>query len=377
MARTPPVHLAGEEVSEHHVCVLHRGSGELFAQLGPFIVQGLEAGEYQHHLVESAAAHRSALRRLGIDPVAREAGGQLDVREWSDLATAEGRSSRASLIEYIRHSLEAARARGYHRTRWIWTMDWVTPDVLSEVELVQLESQVDELMRTRRDVMVCAYDLERHPASVVAGVLTVHAVALIHGVVRARRTMAVASARDRILAAAHDHFHSLGIRATGVDTLIEAAGVAKATFYRHFASKEDLIVAWLQDPRPRWFARLRAQAEASASRPDAVIPLIFEGVAAWMEEEGFRGCAFQNASVELADSAHPARHVIKEYAEEIEAYLRSALARAGRPDATERSAELGGLLAGGIMACVMKHDVTPAFAARDAAIRLLQVTRPR
>ena len=117
-------------------------------------------------------------------------------------------------------------------------------------ELVRFESQLDDLLRSRRDIVVCAFELERHSSSVVAGVLEGHTLALSGGVLRPRRSLTRASARDRILGAAHDFFHNVGIRATGVDTLIEAAGVAKATFYRHFPSKDDLVVAWLMDDRP-------------------------------------------------------------------------------------------------------------------------------
>ena len=171
--------------------------------------------------------------------------------------------------------------------------------------------------------------------------------------------------------AAHDYFHNVGIRATGVDTLIEAAGVAKATFYRHFPSKDDLVVAWLSDDRPRWFYAIRDEAEASSRRPEALIPLIFEGVGRWIEEDGFRGCAFLNAAVEITGSVHPARAIIRDYLDEIDTYLRDALVRAGREDAGERAAELSVLLAGGIASCVAQHAVDPALAARDAAIRLL------
>jgi AcrR family transcriptional regulator len=59
------------------------------------------------------------------------------------------------------------------------------------------------------------------------------------------------AARDRIVAAASDLFFRRGIRATGVDTLIERADVAKSTFYRHFRSKDDLIVAWLRSADAR------------------------------------------------------------------------------------------------------------------------------
>ena len=58
--------------------------------------------------------------------------------------------------------------------------------------------------------------------------------------------------RDRIVGAAAELFYRKGIRATGVDTLIEQADVAKSTFYRHFRSKDELIVAWLRSSQARW-----------------------------------------------------------------------------------------------------------------------------
>jgi AcrR family transcriptional regulator len=59
-------------------------------------------------------------------------------------------------------------------------------------------------------------------------------------------------ARQRLLLAASELFYRDGISATGVDALTEAAKVAKATFYRHFPSKDDLVMAWLQQPEARW-----------------------------------------------------------------------------------------------------------------------------
>jgi len=371
MPRTPPVNLAGEEISDRHICLLHRGTDDLFAQLESFIVQGLEEGDRELHVVEDRVAHGRRLRGLGVDLPAREATSQLEIREWSDAYMRDGAFSRVAMLAYLRHNLDASHALGYERTRLIATMEWAKEGSPSASELVLYESQAGDLLRSRRDVFVCAYDLDHHSAAVVAGVIDTHAVALSGGTLRPRRSMTRPSARDRILAAAHDYFHNVGIRATGVDTLIEAADVAKATFYRHFPSKDDLVVAWLRDDRPRWFYQVRDQAEASSPRPEVVLQLIFEGVARWIEEDGFRGCAFLNAAVEITGSVHPARQIIRDYLDEIDTYLRDALVRAGRDDAAERAAELSVLLAGGIASCVAQHAVAPALAARDAAIRLI------
>jgi AcrR family transcriptional regulator len=321
--------------------------------------------------VQDATAHRKRLTALGIDPGALESSGQLTIREWTDPLRADKPFTRAGMLEYVRHDLDAARATGWDRTRWIATMEWATETFPSEADFVRFESQLDDLVRSRRDVIVCAFDLDRHSAGVIAGVIAAHALTLAGDALRPRQSLFKVSARNRILAAAHDYFHHVGIRATGVDTLIEEAGVAKATFYRHFPSKDDLVVAWLLDDRPRWFYPVRDRAEAAAGQPDEVIPLIFEEVARWLEEDGFRGCAFQNAAAEFPDSAHAAGPIIREYFDDIERHLRDALAKAGRDDAAERAAELSVLLAGGIAASVARRDVAPALAARDAAERLL------
>lgn len=371
MPRTPRVRLAGEQVTERHVCVLHRDADAPLAQVAAFIVEGFDVGDRGFHFVEAADVHRAWLRGVGVDTRALEATGQLAIRSWTDPQRPARPFTRAGMLEYVRHNLDAARASGWDRTRWVGTMEWATEAFPSEEDFVHFESQLDDLVRSRRDVIVCAFDLGHHTASVVAGVIEAHALTLADDTLRPRHPIARASARERILATAHDQFHNVGIRATGVDTLIEEAGVAKATFYRHFPSKDDLVVAWLRDVRPRWFYPVRDLAERAARQPHGVVPLIFEGVSRWLEDDGFRGCAFQNAAAEITDSTHPARAIIREYFDEIDAYLRDVLTTHGREDATERAAELSVLLAGGIAACVAKQAVAPALAARDAAARLL------
>ena len=137
-------------------------------------------------------------------------------------------------------------------------MEWAQDGVPGVDELVAYESEVDGLLWRADDVIVCAYDLRSHSASRIAAVLAVHDTVFADG--RLRRTGSAtprASARDRILAAAGQLFAEQGVRATGVDALIATADVAKATFYRHFPSKDDLIVAWLQEPERAFSRRSR------------------------------------------------------------------------------------------------------------------------
>lgn len=105
-------------------------------------------------------------------------------------------------------------------------------------------------------------------------------------------------ARERILLTAHRLFYSEGVRATGIDRVIAESGVAKVTFYRHFPSKNELILAFLtyrHETWMAWFIDALRRYGTEYTGMDAVVPALRE----WFEDGGFRGCAFINSVVEL------------------------------------------------------------------------------
>ncbi|MGW2472853.1 TetR/AcrR family transcriptional regulator [Streptomyces sp. NPDC001665] len=116
-------------------------------------------------------------------------------------------------------------------------------------------------------------------------------------------------ARDRLLSTATRIFYSEGIHSVGVDRIVKEAQVTRATFYRHFPSKENLVVAYLTEAD----RALRSQAEAAiAARlpaPDT-LRAIGASIAAAIESPGFRGCAFLNAVAEYPDPADPVHQVV-------------------------------------------------------------------
>jgi AcrR family transcriptional regulator len=177
--------------------------------------------------------------------------------------------------------------------------------------------------------------------------------------------------RERILAAASHLFTHQGIGRTGVDSLIASAGVAKATFYRHFPSKEALVVAWLRDPRTRWFDRVRTTAESSATTPTERISNLFGAAATWLEAGDYRGCPYLNTAVELADRDRAPGRELRSYLREIGAYLEQQLALAGHPDPAGVGRQLHTLMAGAISLGVALHSSAYVLAARDAALDLL------
>ncbi|MDP9483124.1 MAG: TetR/AcrR family transcriptional regulator, partial [Chloroflexota bacterium] len=166
-------------------------------------------------------------------------------------------------------------------------------------------------------------------------------------------------------------FYERGIQTTGVEAIINAAGVAKATFYRHFPSKDDLVVAWLRDRPTRWFERVEAAVEALDAEPAEKIPLFFDGVADWLETEGFRGCPYLNTGAEITEPTHPARLIAREALKEVEDYLHDLVSAAGYREPRTLAAALQTLLAGSISLGVARRSRASVKTARDAAASLL------
>ena len=367
------VRLAGEELDEHrHVAALVDGPHEADDLLLPFIVEGFEPGDRAFHIVdpELRDRHVERLRESGIDVEAAMAAKQLEVQTWADSYVRGGRFDGSAQFDFLRGALEEGRSLGFPRTRLIGSTEWAA-DSATARELVRYEARVDEFLNTVPDVVVCTYDLTHHSARTIAEVIGAHPIAVVGGLLRTTRGRTPESARDRLLTAASNLFHEGGIQATGVDSIIEAAGVAKATFYRHFPSKVDLVVAWLRDPRTRWFERAQAQARASGVGPRDEIVLFFEAVAEWLEAEKYRGCPYLNSSVEITDPADPARLVIRETLDEIGAYFRSLVTAAGYAEPELLGMQLHALLAGAISLAVARQTDAFALTAAEAARQLL------
>ena len=111
-------------------------------------------------------------------------------------------------------------------------------------------------------------------------------------------------ARERLLATAGGLFYGEGIRAVGVDRLVSEARVTRATFYRHFPSKEDLVVSYLRGVDAQVREQVRAATDTTSSAADA-LRAIAASIAADLSRPGFRGCAFLRAAAEFPDSADP------------------------------------------------------------------------
>src|SRR5882724_7976819 len=124
------------------------------------------------------------------------------------------------------------------------------------------------------------------------------------------------TARDRILDTAEELFYKAGIRAIGIDTIIERSGVAKMSLYRNFASKEELIAAFLERRNEKywaWWDEIMARHPAS---PQRQLEDLFVALPARICRPGYRGCSFLNAATEFPEAGHLGRQAaLKHYAE--------------------------------------------------------------
>jgi AcrR family transcriptional regulator len=368
-----PIRLAGGGLRDaRHVCGLFEGREEGYRALLPFIIEGTARGERALHIVDPAGRvdHLERLTRAGIDVSRELSSGRLEVPTWDDAYLRGGRFDRSAMISFIVNALNEGRSRGFRLTRTIGYMEWALEDVPGVNDLVGYESEMGVVLRDLPDPVICVYDLPRHSAAAIVRILAAHPIAIVDGRLLPRVSSPM-SPRDRILLAASELFSRQGIGPTGVDTLIKSAGVAKATFYRHFPSKADLIVAWLQDDRTRWFDSVRRIAEGQAHSRGELIPALFDAVAEWLEAGDFRGCPFLNTAAEVVDPAHPARPIVHDYLLEIQGHLREILAAEGQRDAAVLAPQLQAMLAGGISLAVAHRSAAPILAARDATVRWL------
>lgn len=111
-----------------------------------------------------------------------------------------------------------------------------------------------------------------------------------------------ASAREKILLSAHELFYLNGIRATGIDKIIAHASVTKVTFYRHFPSKNALILAYLDYRHVRWMQWFSGQLQQHSANGLPPADALVTTLDSWWQSPEFRGCAFLNATAEIGEA---------------------------------------------------------------------------
>ncbi len=133
--------------------------------------------------------------------------------------------------------------------------------------------------------------------------------------------MSLSDARTRLLHTAHDLFYAEGVRATGIDRIIAEAGVTKTTFYRHFPSKNDLILAYLDYRHTRWMGWFTAALARHGGTLAALVPALEE----WFRDPGFRGCAFLNSVSDIGPALPEVQRITLAHKNDVAAILTELL----------------------------------------------------
>jgi AcrR family transcriptional regulator len=180
------------------------------------------------------------------------------------------------------------------------------------------------------------------------------------------------SGRERILEAAYPLFSRSGIRAVGVDTIVEAAGVAKMTLYRNFPSKDELAVAFLALREERWTrAWLWNEVSQRADTPAERLLAIFDVFGEWFERDDFEGCSFINILLEQDALDDPVREASVKHLANIRELIQELAAEAGIDDPDAFSRQWHILMKGAIVAAG-EGDRDAARRARELGELLLE-----
>jgi AcrR family transcriptional regulator len=188
-------------------------------------------------------------------------------------------------------------------------------------------------------------------------------------------TTAPPDARERILEAAYELFSRDGIRAVGIDAIIERSGVARMTLYRHFGSKDALVLAFLARREERWTKDwLQREVHERATDPAERLLAIFDVFDGWFQREDFEGCSFINVLLEIGDRRHELNRASADYLARIRAFVTDLAAQAGVADPDALAHKWHILMKGSIVAAG-EGDRQAARRAREVAALVLHDAR--
>jgi AcrR family transcriptional regulator len=182
-------------------------------------------------------------------------------------------------------------------------------------------------------------------------------------------------ARQRILDTAYELFSHRGIRAVGVEEVISRADVAKATLYRHFPSKDDLVLAFLEQREDLWTRQLvEAGARERGTTAEERLLAIFDVFHDWFQQDDFEGCSFINVLLETADREHPVGKASAQHLQNIRTIVRTLAEEADLRD-PEAFALSWHLLMKGAIVQAAEGDRQAARRAKTIARLLLEQHR--
>lgn len=178
-------------------------------------------------------------------------------------------------------------------------------------------------------------------------------------------------ARERLVSAAYELFSQRGVQAVGIDAIIARSGVARQTMYRHFGSKQALVLAFLERREERWTRDwLESEVARRASDPRERLLAIFDVFDRWFRAPDFEGCSFINVLLEHPNGGHPIHRAAAAYLAGIREFIEDLARQAGIRDAEDFAREWHILMKGSIVAGA-EGDTQAAARARELGILLL------
>jgi AcrR family transcriptional regulator len=191
-----------------------------------------------------------------------------------------------------------------------------------------------------------------------------------------RRPTGTTDARERLLTAAYELFSRRGVNAVGIDMIIQRSGVARQTMYRHFDSKQELVIAFLERRDQLWTRDwLQATVERGGGEPAAQLLAIFDTFDLWFREPDFEGCSFINVMLEHPDPGHPVHRACAAHLATIRRFVADLAERAEIEDPDDFACDWHILMKGSIVAAA-EGDLDAAKRARRVGERLLAERAP-
>ncbi len=181
--------------------------------------------------------------------------------------------------------------------------------------------------------------------------------------------------RDQLIDAALELFDAGGFHATGIDAIIARAGVAKMTLYKHFGSKEELIVAALDRQSEDALACMKSKIEASSSDPEERLLAIFDIAEKQCADKGWRGCAFLRASGEFGDLDCAVHAAAANHGARMHEFVSQLCSDAGVTNPACLAQQLLVLHTGAIASAQIAGGTDPVCSARTSARILIDATR--
>ncbi len=179
------------------------------------------------------------------------------------------------------------------------------------------------------------------------------------------------SKRNELVQKALEVFYRNGFHATGMDMLVGQTGISKTSMYKHFRTKEDLIIAVLRLRDEHFRNWLYRRMEELADTPEQQLIVMFDALEEWFDEAGFKGCMFVKASSEYQDTSHPIHQQSADHKRLLERHVIELAKKANlvNPEAVARQLLL--LKEGAIVTAHLAHTKNPAQDAKAAAILLV------